>query len=258
MTTPKGAPKGAKKSSGASAAEPRVRRTDPDRTGPIRAATGAPSLGLGSVQDPGGSINDAIAQAVRSGYDVIADNIQQGRAAAEKFRQGEYNIRDVPGDVELVLLRLIHLARELSTTTFDVCERLLKDMKAPQPTAPPDGAPPPFRSSPAPASAPQPPGPAQMKLTVRFEGASKVVARTAWLNRPSQPTLPTELSATPLTSRDPKAPAISQVSFEADVSVDGVVAVVTAPPGLPAGVYSGLVRAPGDDDPLGVLTVEIG
>jgi hypothetical protein len=267
MTTPEGAPGGAKTGPAKSAPKARVRRSAPERTKPIRAAAAAPpSIATAPVEAAGeSSINDAIAQAVRSGYDVIADNIQQGRAAAARFRQGEYNIRDVPDDVSTVLLRLMQLARELSTTTFDVCEKLLKDMRPPASGAAPTGAAadptPPFRPHPAPPQRPEPappaPGPAQMKLTVRFEGAPNAVARTGSLNRPSQPTLPRDLVVTPLAPRDPNGPVISQVRFETDISVEGLVAVVTVPPGLPAGVYSGLVRAPDDDVPLGVLTVEI-
>lgn len=259
MTTPKRAPKGAKTGSEAAAAKARVRRPAPERAGPIRSAAAAPA------GPSGGSINDAIAVAVRAGYDVIAENIQQGRAAAEKFRQGEYNIRDVPEDVGTVLLRAIQLARDLSTTTFDVCERLLKETRSSDPTAggpepaSGDGAArrtPPFRTHrPPPAEAQAPSG--RMKLTVRFEGAPGAVSKTDALDRPSQPARPQDIVATPLAPRDPKGAVISDVKFEMDASVEGIVAVVTLPKGLAAGVYSGLVRGPGGDVPLGVLSVEI-
>jgi hypothetical protein len=96
-----------------------------------------------------------------------------------------------------------------------------------------------------------------MKLTVRFEGGEGAVARTAALDRPQRPTAPQHLSAGPLTPREGGPAAIADVRFETDVSVEGLIAVVTIPPGLPAGVYSGLVRAAHDEVPLGVLSVEI-
>ncbi len=270
MTTPEGAPGGAKKSRGTSAPKPRVRRAPPERTGPVRsgggpaeAPSGAPDATGGSGPSAG-SINEQIAQAVRAGYDVIAENIQQGRQAAERFRQGDYNFRDVPDDVQSVLQRLIQLARELSTTTFDVCDRLLSEWRPTNPPAPPSDGPPPFRPAPTPQPAPAPvvapgngAGPGQINLAVQFEGAPNALARTLWLDRPSQPAEAQTFTSTPLASADPAAPVISQVSFKMDLSQGGLVAVVTVPPGQPKGVYSGLVRAPSDDIPLGVLAVEI-
>src|SRR5690348_11606259 len=98
----------------------RVRRAKPARSEPIRSgsvASGAYSGAAAPPPDP--SIRESVAQSVRMGYDVIAENIRQGREAAAKFRQGEYNIRDVPHDAEMMISRVIHLARELSTTTFE-------------------------------------------------------------------------------------------------------------------------------------------
>lgn len=231
----------------------RVRRPEPKRTRPIRAAAGRPE-----AED---SINESVAHAVKTGYDVIAENIRQGREAAARFREGEYNIRDVPGDLETVLLRLVRLARELSTTTFDVCERLLKEMgsfRPPEGTA--AGDVPPFRSpAAASASTATPPPPAdtgRMKVTVRFAGGETAVARTDTLERPRRPTRAQDLTTTPLALRSGGA-VIPDVTFETDVSVEGLVAVVSLPKALPAGVYSGLVYAKDDEFPLGVLAIEV-
>lgn len=262
MTTPKDTTHGAKTGAGKSPPKSRVQRAQPERTAPIRASAGGGGARRQAPPPTGGPINEQIAQAVRAGYDVIAENIQQGRDAAERFRQGDYNIRDVPDDVQTVLQRLLQLARELSVTTFDVCDRLVTEMRSNPPAAQKTGDTPPFRnpSEPArPPAAPAPgsPGSGQMDLAVRFEGGVSGLARTTCISRPSQPTAPQDLAATPLASRDPKAPMISQVRFEMDISAGGLIAVVTPPAGLPAGVYSGLVRAPHDDVPLGVLAVEI-
>lgn len=82
------------------------------------------------------AIDEAVAQAVKSGYDVLQQTIAQGRHAAEHFRQGEYNFRDVPGDVQNVALRMLDLARQLSVTTIDLCEQLVRQI-------PTTGGPPP-------------------------------------------------------------------------------------------------------------------
>jgi hypothetical protein len=243
------------------AADGRVRRPKPERTGPIRAAGGSasgPRAASKPADDetPDGSVSESVAQAVRMGYDVIAENIRQGREAAERFRLGEYNVRDVPGDLEAVLLRLIGLAREVSTTTLDVCERLLKEMGSRQAA----GSEPPVPPFPSPEPKPKPPpppqpGPPRMKLTVRFTGARKARAITEALDRPRRPTRPEDLFAGPLRSR--AGDEITDVRFEIDVSVEGLVAVVAMPQALPAGIYAGMVQARDDEVPLGVLTVEI-
>lgn len=254
MTTRKGrAPASTPQDS--EAADGRIRRPKPERTGPNRAAGVSAANSGAASQD--GSVSESVAQAVRMGYDVIAENIRQGREAAARFRQGDYNVRDVPGDLEAVLLRLIGLAREVSTTTLDLCERLLKEMgPSRQPPAGGDPPVPPFPSpEPEPKPSPAQPGPPRMKLTVRFTGTAKAKAITETLDRPRRPTRPEDLFASPLRSR--AGAEITDVRFEIDVSVEGLVAVVAVPQALPAGIYAGMVQARDDEVPLGVLTVEV-
>jgi hypothetical protein len=245
------------------AADGRVRRPKPERTGHIRAAGGSasgPRAASKPADDetPDGSVSESVAQAVRMGYDVIAENIRQGREAAERFRLGEYNVRDAPGDLEAVLLRLIGLAREVSTTTLDVCERLLKEMGTRQPAGSEPPVPPFYSPTPEPkpkSSPPAEPGPPRMKLIVRFTGARKARAITEALDRPRRPARPEDLSAGPLRSR--AGDEITDVRFEIDVSVEGLVALVALPDDIPAGIYAGMVQAHDDEVPLGELTVEV-
>ena len=138
MTTPEGANPPTPKAPSRETARSRSRRTEPRAPG-VNPADPAPDVA---------SLSDEVAHAVKEGYDVIAENLKQGRIAASRFRQGNYNIRDVPGDLEDVGLRMVRLARELSNTTFDICERLLKELgpaaagKASRPGppgVPPDG-----------------------------------------------------------------------------------------------------------------------
>jgi hypothetical protein len=197
---------------------------------------------------------------VKVGYDVIAENIRQGRESAARFRQGEYNVREVPRDLQAMARRLIRLARELSTTSLDVCERLLKEVG---PNLPPEDRTaevPPFRTT---ATAVKKPSAAPtedagvMKVTTRFTGGPKAIARTASLARPRHPTPVSHISVAPLFQRAADAKPINGVTFETDMSVEGIIAVVKIPKGRPPGVYSGLVHAEGDEVPLGVLSIEI-
>ena len=270
MTTPEDRPAASKAAKAKGPAKARVRRPQPERTGPQRsqpkaASTPPPIIAMAPVRDPAADpkISDEVSRAVRMGYDVIADNIRQGREAAERFRQGQYNMREVPGDLEVAGLRVLQLARELSTTTFDICEKLLKELGTALGAPDPTGGNPPFRPVVKPASpltpAPTPPttAPGAMKLTVRFQGNAKATSRSQALSRPEQPTLAADITVAPLASRDPKAKPIAGVAFQSDLTVEGLVAVVTVPAGQAPGVYSGLVFAKGQDVPLGVLTVEV-
>jgi len=275
MTIRKGKAGDAGRPSPGTEADGRVRRPEtagraPNRAGP--AAVGAPAADPAKPKGPAPKaktppepkVSEAVAHAVKMGYDVIAQNIRQGREAAERFRQGEYRLRDAPGDLEVASLRLLQLARELSTTTFDVCERLLKELGAQRPPQDRTDSVPKFReaapaATPAPGkmASPSPPALATMKVTVRFEGAPKAIAHTDSLTRPRLPTAASGVSAAPLASSSARGDLIDGVRFEMDASVEGIVAVVTVPKGLAHGFYSGLVHAKGDPIPLGVLTIEL-
>ena len=265
MTIPEGTSGDPAASRKAGKAGAHLSRPKPQRRGPKRAGAGAGRADPpGAAAPPPGSaedraVGDSVAHAVKVGYDVIAENIRQGREAAARFRQGEYNVREVPGDLQIMALRLIRLARELSTTTFDVCERLLKEAGANVPPEDRAAEVPPFRA--AAAAAPKPGAQAAeagvMNVTTRFVGAGKALGRTTSLVRPRRPTAAGDISVTPLAGRAAGAKPIGGVSFETDVSVEGIIAVVKIRKGQAPGVYSGLVHAPGDDVPLGVLTIEI-
>lgn len=276
------------------AGAPRMTRPEPARIDPIRSgrvaaealrqAAQAAALppAAESVAGPSGPappshdggeavIADAVADAVKSGYDVLEETISQGRAAAEKFRQGEYNVRQVPGDIEDLALRLLTLARQLSTTTFDICEQLLHQIGSaggPPPPGQVAAQVPPFIATPfsatgaraaaghPPPQAPSPPLP-EMRLTVRFAGTGQAIARSSTLARPERPTTPSDIAVTPLTPREGTGAALTAVTFEADLNAGGLVATVTIPPGQPAGTYAGLVCAAGQAVPLGMLVVEL-
>lgn len=230
----------------------RVKRPIPDKTGPQRSALPDSPDKLGD--DP--TISESVAHAVRAGYEVVSDNIRLGREAAERFRHGQYNIRDVPNDLNSATVRLLGLARELSTTTFDVCARLLKEAGAAQPPHDRSTPPPPFHATPAPR-----PGGYKavnvLNVTIRFDGARAAIAHPAQLTRPPKYTSPSGISVTPLRPRAAGAPPITEVSFGVDLSVEGLVATVRIDEGQPPGVYSGVVYAEGVAAPVGLLTVEI-
>ncbi len=173
---------------------------------------------------------------MQTGYNVIAENIEQARKAAEQFRKGDYNIRDVPKDAQEMSERVINAARQFSTAAIEAGGWLL-NAAAP---AKPDGSP-----------------AGSLKLTVRFRGAPGAKAHTRHLARPKGPTSPKDITVRPLETRDGAGRAITEVHFLSDLSVEGLVAEVEVPARQKPGVYSGMVYAKGEDVPLGVLTIEI-
>ena len=268
------------------AGDDRVRRPEPSRDGPWRAAfTPAPQAVRaddGAAQADGvaapanETVSESVAHAVRLGYDVIGENIRQGREAAGRFRRSEYNVRDVPNDLNRLSIRLLNLTRELSTTTFDLLDRLLNDPNTPGAgprarTADPAPAgfypaPPaawPSSSASGPLSGPLP-GAARAAapqagpvLTCQFAGSRQATLRQGALSRPDQPTRPESLTVTPLASIDPTLKVIGGVTFAPSDDGAGVVARIVIPDDQPAGTYSGVVCAPDTQAPLGVLAIEV-
>jgi hypothetical protein len=239
----------------------RVRRPMPARTGPIRSDAARPSAPPAPPPHDDVPISESIAHTVRLGYDVVAENIKQGRLAAERFRHGEYNIRDVPGDVEVLAKRMIDLARDLTTTTFDVVERLLKDAhvgdrapkapKAPAFRATPGSAAPkrPQAAKSAPAAGPE------LPVKCVFTGKRKAVVRSALLSRPTVPVLPESGLSVDALKATKGAAAITGVTFAADGA--GLRITIPIAADLPAGTYSGMVCAEGSPWALGVLAIEV-
>jgi hypothetical protein len=237
-------------------ANARGRRAAPGATGPARARPSAADAEPASQTPPPAAdvtASAAVARVVKLGYDVIAENIQQSRQAAERFSKGKYSLREAPADLGTAAQRMLHLARELSTATFDICEQVLKDVTPQRPPNDQD------HRTPAPphTASPPPTDTGKMRLTVQFEGAPGAISHVASLDRPRRPAAPTDVVAQPLAPSDGGGEPIAGVIFKTDVSIEGLVALVSVPAGQRPGVYSGLVRVRGDAIPLGVITIEI-
>ena len=283
MTTPDGQPAPGP----ATAAPPpvdRVTRPEPARAGPDRSRSALPPPPVPPTPGfaPGADnaapstrdgneleINNAVASSVKSAYDVLAETIEQGRRSAEHFREGAYNVRDVPEDVRTLASNLLNLARQLSNNTFDICDALLRQIPVPAAPLPPGStAVPPFQpvkpigaaAGPLPATGPAAPQPAPapgMRLSVRFVGTDTAIAHTATLARPTVPTAPSDVTSAALAPRAGDAPPITGVTFAADLADGGLIATVTVPPGQPTGTYAGAVYSAGQPLPLGLLVVEL-
>ena len=102
----------------------------PERTGPKRGPGGKKPAPPEGVREPETLVvNEAIAETVRTAYDVLNDTVKQGRKAAEQFRGGTYNVRDVPDDVRVVHVVygacvLAEVVEERSVDRWRQCDEL--------------------------------------------------------------------------------------------------------------------------------------
>ena len=203
------------------------------------------------------AVSDAVAQAVKLGYQVLAQNLEEGRAAAKQFRVGEYNIGQAPSDLNHLALRSLRLARDLSTTTFDLLDRLLTDpgltavlqkAAAAAPSPAKATASPTDTAKPAPRAAS-----ALVPLTCNLSGRPAQM-KAAILTRPKTPAALMMTGLAPANSSDPP---ITGVSFSAGAGGAGIVANIAVPQTHAPGLYSGVVFDEGSGLPLGALTIEV-
>lgn len=231
----------------------RITRPPPARETPFRNSwTGTGPMG-GNQPPADAAVDEVVAHAVRIGYQVIGENIRQGRRAADRFSAGDYGVRDVPNDLTQLSTRLLQLTRDLSATAFDLFGAVLRDptlrsalQRNDAPRAPSG-----FADWPAPGV---PPEGRRVPLTCDFRGARHAVAAPAALRYADQPTT---LSVAGLWSPNQSLPPLRKISFSAAADGYGVVATIVIPDDQPAGTYSGVVCDGITHLPLGTLTVQV-
>lgn len=249
----------------------RVTRPEAARTGPDRKSA-ASIASQPAQQSPAPdrdmlTVNEAVASSVRSAYDVLSETIGQGRKAAEQFRAGAYNVRDVPDDVRHMAANLLGLARQLSSATFDICEALLRQADGLM-TPPPPGSTHvpafhPAKIDPAPAEAAahparhDAPAPAEIHLAVQFEGKRSGRAHTKTLARPQAPTAVDQIACDSLTAQGGTAAPITGITFAAHPGGQGLAVRIVVPQDQPSGIYVGPVYCSTQPLPLGQLVIEI-
>lgn len=248
---------------------PRITRPEPTRTAPHRKpSTGVPAEAAAppQVHDTGvHTVNEAVASTVRSAYDVLSETIGQGRKAAEQFRGGTYNMRDVPDDVRHMAANLLGLARQLSSATFDICEALLRQADTLMTPPPPGSTHVPAFQEPKHQPAKQPiaqpftaAAAPEMALEVLFNGKEPARAHTATLARPDAPTAAMQIGCDGLARRGGGAAPITDLIFDTNPHGPGLRVMVTMPQDQPSGIYVGSVYCQTQPLPLGQLVIEVG
>jgi hypothetical protein len=247
----------AKKQAGS---DERRRRPEPTRTGPIRsgpagkkpspksAPSGPAEAPPADAASSESEVQRIVADAVRLGYDVIGQNLEQGRAAADRFSAGSYGMHHAKDDVGALSGRFAQLARDLGTVWFDLLAAVLRDPTLqealkPKPVPVPDPKP----GDDAPARSP-------VRVGCQVRGNDKASAAPLVL---SQPDRPSRLSVAGLYSPDRSLPPITNLAFLASDDGGSIIAVITVPGDQPAGTYSGVVCDEGTHAPLGTLSVQV-
>jgi len=116
------------------AGEQRRRRPTPPRSGPDR----SPTLGAAPVDGaarhaevdasaPHGADAFVIGAAVRAAYQVVEQNIQEGRNAAERLRAAGAPFAEPPQSARAVASRLMHKTRDIGATWVDLMVAVLKE-----------------------------------------------------------------------------------------------------------------------------------
>jgi hypothetical protein len=230
----------------------RIKRTLPPRSaanrmGSVTAGDDSNGPGNGKAAaaadpDPDQRLGEAAARSVRVGYEAIAANIRQGREAAAKFRQGQYNMRSVPEDLVQISERMQKLTSEFSKTGLEFVSWLANS------------------AGPLATAAGGPPG-GQLTFKVRqAQPESKMRTLKALTQSLVRPTGSVDLdgvSAEPLRPQTGKGLPIA-VNFTTDWSEQApLVAEVTIPDDQVVGVYSVPIYAKSVPAPIGVLSIEV-
>jgi hypothetical protein len=142
--------------------KPRVRREDPDRSDPIRgwetllrrdespprpdaspAESGSTESPPQAASDDGNKSWDDIAtRAVERGYQVIEEQINEGRRIAEQFRGYSDDVRKANDDTTRLIERSLRFYTDVSYLWFELMETLLRNpaLRTAAQQSPHDGA----------------------------------------------------------------------------------------------------------------------
>ena len=231
----------------------RARRAQPGRETPNRQpgmATDAPGGQAGAAQAQadrdGKTVEQIVAEAVRKGYDVVGENIRQGRQAAQRMRTRTYEANEIPGELRSFANRLFQLGMELGTTWFELIGAILRD---PQLREAFEGT---RQPVPRPAGQAQPVSP-PIVYTVR---CSRPVEHSLRLHALSRPAHPTVAGLHSIEQGGHSIPA-GRVTFDRHPEDGSLLVYINVPDEVPPGTYNGAVIDRDTHEAIGTLRVRI-
>lgn len=252
----------------------RTRREDPARTEPFRqweqllkngkradAANGDAMDGHawqaqhanGHASSAGPNpIDKTITDAVKLGYKIVEEQIEQGKRVAAELSGRSYSTNSVASDTSDFVKRLLRFYTDIGATCFEFIETLSRNVpSSPARTGEPftaQGATPDTRHD---GSAAASPG-----RSVAIEVAADVPTRVS-VNL-TEAIDGRALGVHALSALDADAPPLSEVAFTYDESSAAPTLQVRVPKGQPEGSYVGVVVDLVTNEPCGTLSIQIG
>lgn len=239
----------------------RLRRADPERTGPLRSWSNLyRASDAGQPRDPepppqpdkdaqpSESLSDVVAQGVGLGYRVIEEQIRQGQRVAEQISEAAYGPAAISSDVREASERVVRYSADLLALWFDFVNStmangdLMRNLAASWQGARPATGDPPAAQAARPTS----------------------VAVEICSSRPVRVTLDLKANATGrllathgLRAVEAEKAPLTDVSFEPAVDGTPVVLRMRVPEAQPAGLYTGVVIDKQNGDLLGTLSAQV-
>ena len=230
----------------------RVRRQDARRGKPIRNATHHLGRGEGSAQGPRQpdgttpSFDKIVSDAVGLGYQVIDEQIRQGRTAAERLRAGECPLDVPPSDTSMLIERTIELSKGLAATWLDLLSALGAAMQQGRPSQ--------AGTSPPASTVGSPRSPSSMTITDFEVKSNREVKVSFHPHAVSAHFVPSVLS---LHAADPKITPLSGAFITPSQDKRRPVLNIQIPDGQEPGTYSGAIVDAATKEPGGMLIVRI-
>ncbi len=230
----------------------RVRRHDARRGQPIRNATHHLGMGEASAQEPrqpdgaAPSFDKIVSDAVGLGYQVIDEQIRQGRAAAERLRAGDCPLDVPPSDASALIERTIELSKGLAATWLDLLSALGTAVQQARPTQAGPSRPP--------STAGTPRSPSIMTITDYEVKCNRQAEVSIHLHTVSTGFIPAVL---PLHAADPAIRPLSDVFITPSQDKRRPMLNIPVPDGQQPGTYSGAIVDAATNEPGGMLIVRI-
>ncbi|MCU0735939.1 MAG: hypothetical protein MUF20_10520 [Methylotetracoccus sp.] len=236
----------------------RLRRPEPQRTGPVRETSGyfRDSRSWGEEphpawREPSDVLDDMVTQGVKLGYRVIDEHIRQGRSAAAKMRRAEDDTVKDSEEMEELIERLQRLYKDVGALCFDALDviarspALLRSLARREQERDHGGA----------ASEEYRPSAPPAGATIVIEVASRRRVQVN-LNLPAHAGayVPT---AHALHAADPGLPPLTRITFRPDPSFGTPILEVEIPDQQPPALYTGVVVDRATNEPKGTLSVRI-
>jgi hypothetical protein len=249
----------------------RLKRDDPDRLDPIRSweklfkrdepaprPAESPADGSGSESPPHGATNgsnpswdDIATRAVERGYQVIEEQINEGRRIAEQFRGYSDNVVKANDDTTRLIERSLRFYTDVSYLWFELMETLLRNptLRTAAQQSPDDGAADGHR------------GPSNGSGNGSYAGARHDVEIEVMSQCPTSVTLDLHsavsdaLVIAPLRAQDDGKPSLTDVGFRQ--GEHRAVLRIKIPPGQPPDTYSGVIIDTRSRQPKGTLCVSV-